>query len=340
MPSADTGTLGAATAAAILPRGVFTLSLDLELIWGTLDLFGPEGFRRSCEVERGMVVDRLLALLNEHDVSATWCVLGHLFLASCRRESGVAHPEIVRPRHAWVRGDWFAHDPAGDEASHPAFYGRSLVEKIRSCPIPQEIGSHSFSHVILGDAGCSRETAASELASCVRVAGEMGIVLRAFAFPRNSVGYVDLLPEYGFSCYRGPGPRWYERRGVPRRVRRLAHLADVIAAARPPVVLPRLAAPGLWNIPGSMIYFPMHGPRRHIPVSLRVQRARKGLQAAVHHRKVFHLWFHPTNLADEPDRMFAGLRRILDEARRLRREGLLDILTMSDLAARAEAGSG
>ena len=53
-------------------RGVLTISLDLELIWGTLDLFGPERFRRACEIERAVVIDRLLDLFTEFDVQATW----------------------------------------------------------------------------------------------------------------------------------------------------------------------------------------------------------------------------------------------------------------------------
>ena len=127
------------------PRGVFTLSLDFELLWGTVDLFGPGRFRRACEVERDIVVERLLGLLEEFEISATWCILGHLFLAACRRSGGRAHPDIVRPRHAWVRGDWLRHDPCTDETRAPLYYGRSLVEKIRACRVPQEIGSHSFS---------------------------------------------------------------------------------------------------------------------------------------------------------------------------------------------------
>ena len=43
-----------------LERGVFTVSLDFELIWGTLDLFGPERFRRACEIERSEVIDRVV----------------------------------------------------------------------------------------------------------------------------------------------------------------------------------------------------------------------------------------------------------------------------------------
>jgi peptidoglycan/xylan/chitin deacetylase (PgdA/CDA1 family) len=314
-----------------LPRGVFTLSLDFELIWGTLDLFGPEGFRYACEVERA-AVDRLLELLVEFDVAATWCIVGHLFLDRCSAQDGVKHPEIVRPQHAWTHVDWFDHDPGSSESADPIFYGRTLVERIRGCRVPQEIGSHSFSHVIFGDSGCSRACADSELGACVSAAKALGLSLRSFAFPRNSVGHLDLLRQHGFRVYRGPGPRFYERGESPGLLGRLAHLWDVVTAAEPPVVLPERGAFGLLNLPGSMIYFPMHGVRRHVPLELRVRRAVKGLEAAARERRVFHLWFHPTNLADEPDAMFAGLRAIFTHAHRLRERGRLDQLPMGAFA--------
>jgi peptidoglycan/xylan/chitin deacetylase (PgdA/CDA1 family) len=315
-----------------LDRGVFTLSLDFELIWGTLDR-GVETYREACEREHAYVVDRLLALLAEYEISATWCTLGHLFLESCAARDGVKHPEIVPPRHAWV-ADWFAQDPCGSEQTDPIFYGKSLVDRVVACEVPQEVGCHSFSHPIFGDPGCSRETAETELAECVRLARERGIEMQSFAFPRNRVGHLDVLREHGFSVYRGPDPAWYEDGRWPRPVKRLGHLLDVVAARRPPVVLPEEVLPGLWNLPGSMIYFPMHGRRRHIPLSVRVARASKGLDAAARKRRVFHLWFHPTNLAFETDAMFDGLRRIFERASNLRGEDRLWILPMRDVVAR------
>jgi peptidoglycan/xylan/chitin deacetylase (PgdA/CDA1 family) len=318
---------------ARLPRGVFTLSLDFELIWGTLDLFGPDRFREACRLERGVVFERLLGLLEEFEISATWCVLGHLLLDRCDSSGGPPHPEIVRPTHHWHPGDWFRHDPASDEARAPLFYGATLVERLRASRTPQEIGCHSFSHVIFGDRGCSRETARSEIAACVAAARPLGLELRSFAFPRNSVGHLDVLAEFGFRCYRGPSPTWFERRGSARPHERLGHLFDVLRAAEPPAVAPEPAAFGLINVPASMILFPMHGARRHIPVSRRIQRMQRGLEAAVRQRRVFHLWFHPTNLADEPELMFGALRTTLQQVRRLREQGALEVRTMGELAA-------
>ena len=320
-------------------RGVFTLSLDFELMWGTLDVAGPERFRKACELERALVIDRLLNLFTEFDISATWCVVGHLFLDHCAPRDGINHPDNARPSHAWADGDWFKHDPCGSEQTAPLFFGRSLIEKIRACPTPQEIGSHSFSHVIFGDEGCSRQVAESELEMCVALARAMEIDLRSFAFPRNQVGHLDVLRRHGISCYRGPEPNWYSSSKLPHAVKRLAHLWDVITAARPPVVMPETDEEGLLNIPGSMIYFPAHAWRRAIPISLRVKRAVKGLEAAARQKRVFHLWFHPINMADRMDAMFAGLRSILKRACELRERGEIAVLPMGAFASEAR-GTG
>lgn len=320
---------------ARLPRAVFTLSLDFELIWGTLDLLGPDGFRDDCLEERARVVDQLLALFVELDVRASWLVVGHLFLDRC---PDPRHPEIVRPAHAWMRGDWFAHDPGGDERTAPLFLARSLVERLRACPVPQEIGGHSFAHVIYGDAGCSREAARSDLDACVAAAAQMGLALTSFSFPRNRVGHRDLLSACGFRAYRSPEPRWYQRaRWAP--VGRAFHLADQVLARTPPAVLPRREADGLVAVPGSMIYFPMHGLRRFLPVSHRVRRARKGLRAAVREGRAFHLWTHPTNLAVRSGEMMSGLRTILEDVAALRERGDMEVRTMGELAALADGAA-
>ena len=315
-----------------LEKGIFTISLDFELIWGTVDLFGVESFREACELERREVVDRLLELFNQFRIPATWCTVGHLFLDKCEVSESKKHADVVRPQHAWHERDWFTHDPCSSEENDPLFYGKSLVEKIKNNSVKQEIGSHSFSHIIFGDEGCSSESARTDIAECVKAAEKFDIKLNSFAFPRDQVGHLDVLKEYGFTNYRGAIPKWYEHGENRSIVKRLAHLWDVVTAATPPTVLPEYEENGLINIPGSMIFFPMHGLRRHIPMSLRVKRARKGLDVAAKEKRIFHLWFHPTNMAFEIEKMFDGLRAILKYAAELREQGLMETLSMSEIA--------
>jgi len=313
-----------------LERGVFCLSLDFELAWGSRDLMAdPAPLLRRARITRERVFSALLALLQAREVVATWATVGHLFLDR-------GDPEalgLVPPRHAWRAAPWFEGVPAGSEAQHPAFYARSLVLRLRDAG--QEIGSHSFSHPIFGDPGCSRACAESDLARCVAEAEALGIELRSFVFPRNIPGHVDLLARHGFTCWRGQEPAWYHRRGVPGPVGRLAHFSHVARAARPPTVMPSRGAHGLWNIPASVSFLPIDGVRRLIPLGQRVRRCVRGIDQAARERRVCHLYLHPINLASDPPAMLAALERVLSHAARRRDAGDLEILSMGQIAARA-----
>ena len=311
-------------------RPTFVLSLDKELVWGSRDHTSAPNFDRKYPDLRGVVRD-LLTVLDEYAVPATWAVVGHLFLSSCAKDArGRAHPEIERPDYPWHPGDWFKADPCSDRARDPLWYGDDILDWIRNAKTPHEIGSHSFSHLIFGDAACSSVAAKSDLHACLEAARAKGITLKSFVFPRNREGHHQVLRDSGFTSYRGADPTWY--RDFPRTLRKMSHFADQALALTPPVSLPVETLPGLWNIPGSMMLLHRGGIRRSIPIQTRVTKAKAGLRRAVAEGKIFHLWFHPFNLAHDRIAMFEALRGILSEAARLRDSGALDVRTMTGVA--------
>ncbi|MFH1463036.1 MAG: polysaccharide deacetylase family protein [Pseudomonadota bacterium] len=317
-------------------RGVFVLSLDFELVWGSRDLVAdPTPLVQASRVVRREIFPRLLELLGELGIVATWATVGHLFLDGASPRGGSLHPGLVPPRHRWRRAPWLDGVPAGTEATEPAFYARSLVLQLRDAG--QEIGSHSFTHPIFGDPGCSHRTAETEIQRCQVAAAELGVPLRSFVFPRNRPGHLDVLARHGFTCWRGLEPVWYHRPGVPGLIRRAAHFAGVAAADCPPTVLPYRDGHGLWCIPASGSFLPLDGPRRAIPIARREESGIRGIDRAVLERRICHLWFHPINLAPAPRELLAGVARILRHAARLRDAGRLEILPMAAVAARAEA---
>lgn len=172
----------------------------------------------------------------------------------------------------------------------------------------------------------------TETAKCVQLAEERGLKLRSFVFPRNRVGHLPVLARHGFAVYRGPSPRWFDQPETPRLLRKIGHLADIFTARTPPAVEATPSVDGLVNLPASMLFTPAFGMRRFVPVWLRVLRARRGLREAVKQGKVFHLWFHPTDLAVRPEAMLQGLRQVLETADELRRAGELAILPMGAFA--------
>lgn len=313
-------------------RGVFCLSFDFELAWGERDLVADLApLLERARTTRARVFEPLVAKLEALGVVATWATVGSLFLGP-----GGAPPVstgLTAPRHGW-RPAWFDGIPPVSEAEHPELYARSLVLRLRDAG--QEIGSHSFTHPVFGDPGCSRECAASEVARCVQEAAALGITLRSFVFPRNVAGHADVLRANGFTCWRGLEPTWWRGARVPGPVSRLAHLAEVAVARTPPTVLPVRDRHGLWNIPSSCSFLPIDGVRRLIPLSQRVERCVRGIDQAALDRRISHLYLHPINLASDPAGMVRALGDVLEHAARLRDAGRLDILPMGAIAEAAE----
>ena len=315
-----------------LPRGVCVVSIDTEMAWGG-------AHRRGGPPDPGLDHEReaiasVLDVLARHGIAATWAVVGHLFLDACERDGGRPHPEVVRPDYPWLDGDWFDVDPCSTRSEAPSWYGRDVIAAIRACPVPQEIGCHSFAHALAGEPGCSPAAFASDLVACRALAGADGLALRSFVYPRNAVGHVEALAPAGFACYRGrQRPPFAGRPAAVRAALRLAERARPLAGS---AAVPERHPSGVWNVPQTFLFAPAER-RSRLPVALWARAPRARLRQAARERSLFHLWFHPSNVTADPDRVVPALDRICADAARLRDRGALDTLTMGALAERLEA---
>ena len=309
--------------------GYFLLTLDTELAWGTFDRGGVTKYGRLFERTRPCI-RRLLDLLDEYSIPATWAFVGHLLLDRCAREDGTTHPQVLRPSYSWYPGDWHSLDPATDLARDPFWYGTDILEWVRGRQVPHEIGTHTFSHVIMDDPACTREIAVSQLAACRRLHETHGLELTSLVFPRNRVAHLDVLREAGIVAYRGPEESWL--RSLRGKARRAGHFAHRLLALPPPTYrLDGRIQDGLVNLPASMLLLPYHGARRFIPAWSRLHQARAGILGAAKRGEIFHLSFHPFNLPTS-ERLFGILERIFRLVAELR--GRREILprTMTGMA--------
>lgn len=120
-----------------LRRGVFTISIDTELAWGSIHHPDPETYRDYSQERQ--VVDSLLKLFEKYQIAATWATVGHLFLNECHLESGGKHKEVMRPRYPWFDGDWFDADPCTDVSTSPLLLGRTLSKRSKHAPYPRRL---------------------------------------------------------------------------------------------------------------------------------------------------------------------------------------------------------
>jgi hypothetical protein len=313
---------------AVLTKGIFVLSMDVELGWGIIDKPERMEIRKRYLEQSRDCIEKILMLLEKYNMSATWAVVGHLFLEECSLTDGQKHADIPRSTYPWYSEDWFTASPCTNEREAPLWYGRDIIKKIIDCPVHQEVASHSFAHMIFGNENTKRETARADLSNCVREAGKVGLKLRSFVFPRNDVGYIDELHNFGFEAYRGVEPSWYVN--FPGNLKRVCHAIDQLFAICPPVSLPEFGHE-LYNIPASMFYLSMDKFRGLMPAKFRVIKAKRGIRKAIRDKKIFHLWFHPFNIATSQEKLLHGLEEIFKEVHSRREKGELDAKSMSEI---------
>lgn len=285
------------------------------------------------------VIERLLELFERYEVPATWAIVGHLFLDGCSGDGADRpHPEVLRPDYGWLDGDWFDIDPCSDVASAPHYYGSDIVRSIQSCAVPQEIASHSFSHMIMDDPGVSVDVFASELAASRAEARRHGVELQSFVYPRNAIAHRDRLAATGFTSYRGGRPS-RPFAGRPGWLRRTLGVVDRVRPLPGSAVWPEMEPSGLVNVAQTYLFAPDVKGRR-LPPTLWARFPAARVRQAARQRALCHLWFHPYNITAAPDRALTALETVCRTMARERDRGRLDLLTMAQVSDRVRRDRG
>jgi peptidoglycan/xylan/chitin deacetylase (PgdA/CDA1 family) len=286
--------------------GIFILSLDTEIAWGTYGATAIARQQHTFDHYRPLL-RRLVDLLDQYAIPATWAVVGHLFL---NQDSHDAVPLRV-PEHP----DWY-HAP-------------DAIEMIRSAHTTHDIGTHTFTHAFADEVtpGVWHE----ELRTCARLHHEHNLPLHSLVYPRNHIAYIETLNQYGIIAYRGAEQKWYRQpSGVVGRV--LSYLDYLLAL--PPVTYDPATlrvSENLVNLPASQFLMSYDGMRGWIPTTSRVRQARLGIERAIQRNHLYHLWFHPFNLGSS-EKMYAALEQILREVAQRRDMGDLRVMTMTQAA--------
>lgn len=309
-------------------KGVFVVSLDTELGWGTFDVGKVEQYEPAY-LETPAIASDLCQLFETYDITATWGLVAHL-LEDCEGH----HDEGPEPSYAWL-DSWYGSLPCVTGVDRSLWYAPQLLEIIRNCSTEQEVGLHGYTHMLLGETGCSREAAQREVRLAVNTLEAHGITPRSYIFPRNRIGYRDILAEHGMRAYRGRDSRWFERHSMPALARKPFRYLDEALIRAPPVVEPRYHD-GILEIPGSQVFRPYHDGWQWTPPGSQRRRAIAGLNRAAEQGGVFHLRFHPFDLGFDAPRLLDNLKRIFEHAAALRNDGDLVSLSMNEVAKTTE----
>ena len=306
-------------------HGYFVFSLDTELAWGYLWSRGAarRGFRNAA-VERA-AIRRLLDLMDEYGVRATWAFTGHLFYESCE-ECAICPIMDLKGRDARFERIWGTGDAM--------WYGPDILEAVVSRNSGHEIACHGYTHRYFDK--LTKEEARFEIHEWLRLADRRGLPHYSMIFPQGRIHHLDLFREAGFICYRGKDVR-HPALAVPLVGKLLNRLNLKLALLPPQVYEPRRDASGLVNIPSSQWIFRTHRGLEsaldwlRLPY-LRLVPAARAIRKAAETRQVIHLWAHPHEF--RTDRDFEKLRFLFRHFAAHAREGTIQSITMADLAKR------
>ncbi|MDR7130613.1 peptidoglycan/xylan/chitin deacetylase (PgdA/CDA1 family) [Algoriphagus sp. 4150] len=305
-----------------MSHGIFTISLDFELLWGIFDKVGtgydPAYFRYTREI-----IPDMLEVFARNEIKATWATVGMLFAENeeeWRHYSPIQVPSYRDPKLS-------AYEFVKKAGLNPAVhFAPELVKAIIDTP-GQELASHTFAHYYTLMRGQSPEQFRRDLQAAQRISREkFGVSLKSLVFPRNHINelYLPICLEEGFTQVRSNPGNWYwqetQHEDLSKKWFRSADCFFPIGkkTAYPKTQLMRLDNEPLL-IPASRILRPISKSNKLFN-SVRLNRIKKEMFAAAKTNEIYHLWWHPHNFATDPLAAMSELNEIITHFGYLRSE--------------------
>ena len=301
------------------PRVVW--SLDFELRWGMHDLLGMDrnAYRTNLEGARE-AVPQLLHLFVQRGVRATWATVGAL---ACNDWDEYFRLAPSPPRYADSRR---AFDPryADLDPDGVLHFAPELVRLI-SQTNGQDLGTHTFSHIFLGERGVTQKDVQADHAAVTGLFRErLSTVPTSLVFPRNQVAFLNFYRANGITAWRDNERSWYlnQTKYARHPISRALRIADALT--------PFWTRGGRFSEGATTstlfvrVTLPEIAWKAHLAkVAAEVRRMGRDT--------VLHFWLHPHNVGGNLRRGMARIVQVLDTIDKYAREGAV-YASMRDLA--------
>jgi len=299
-------------------RGVFTLSLDCEGLWGMADDAAVVSSGVITDVSLAEAYKIILRALGQNDLVATAAFVS----AFACEEDVLRENAALFDQLAALNPEWFFSIVS--RLNTGALDGWRGARHYRAMAAAgHEMAWHGATHQPLWD-GASEESIELEFALAERLFEALGQRPETVVFPRNRVGHLPALKKAGFKTYRdSPGHGMLSR---------MANLLGELNAFAGCDMVPAKLTDG-WRVcrPGNFLNWPS-GVRAVVPLAVTIASWKSMLRDAAQRGGHVHMWFHPHNLITAPA-MRDSFEAIIDFVGELTRTGDLANLTMAQSVA-------
>jgi len=311
----------------MLKTGIFTLSIDFEFAWGLIDQCLTDE-KKDLTAKELTISETLLSLFDAYNIPVTWAIVGHLLDDNWNYGDFFAHKEYNRPIYKNEKTDWFINAPKKSEKNNLIWFDKEkFIQKIVNSTVNHEIASHSYAHLNYSDE-ITKKNVEVDVDNAKRIHQKYKLEFETFVFPYNLEGYHNVLKNAGIEIFRGKSRRYYS--SLPDKVQRIFNILDYFLPIDR-TVLPEIHNSGLINIPDSMLLLGRNGLRKFLPRTLLLNKGIKGINMAAKKRRIFHLWFHPSNFSYETDKQFEIIDLMLRKVVALRENNQIEVLPLKKI---------
>lgn len=293
--------------------GKFIISLDFELHWGAAEKWDLKT-KAHCFNQTRILIPQMLELFKKYSIHATWATVGFLF-AKNKKQLLEFMPQ-QRPSYDNKSLSYYSLIDKGligdDEENDPYHYASSIIEKIIETP-HQELATHTFSHYYCNEIGQQPEEFDADLKAAQNLSIQnFNTKLHTLVFPRNQFNenYLDIAYRNGIKVVRSNPDVWFWNK--QNKLSPLMRAIDTIASISPSLTFDlqkHINFPLL--LPASRFLRP-YSAKETLIQSLKIKRIKNEMTYAAIHKRGYHLWWHPENFGDFPEKNLQQLEDILN----------------------------
>lgn len=310
-------------------NGAFVLTLDFELMWGAIN--------SECDVERGFaqrtqkmdeILPKLLDLFQEYGIHVTWATVGAIACRNIEKALEMMDYELIYPENGFNVKEYIRN--IENEKIHflPGFFEK--IAKVDG----QYIGSHTFSHFYVAEYPNCESVLKEEIDTSVKLLNRYNDI-QSIVFPKNQVddALLKVVDKCGLTCYRGKqvGSRFNKE----NKISKIARFIDAYfpLCGRNDYGYGQIKTGNLYNIQASRFFRTYFKPLGVLEW-LKILRIKREMLRAARDGCVYHLWFHPHNLATDVEFNLNQLKKIFKIYLRLNEKYGFESLAMEEVASK------
>ncbi|MCM8570478.1 polysaccharide deacetylase family protein [Gramella jeungdoensis] len=311
-------------------NGYLIISLDFELLWGVFDVIDYSSKKRYF-INTRQVIPEILKSFEDKGIHSTWATVGMLFNENWDEwKSNI--PESIPAYHNRALSAYdFGMNHYNDGIEELCF-APELVRHISEIP-GQEIGTHTYSHYYCMEPGQDLENFRADISKAVSLASKFNIQLKSLVFPRNQISedYLEICRDLGIVNVRSNPYSWYwEDVRSDSIVTRLGRTGDAyIPLGEKTYRLNELKDKKPIEQMASRFLRPSE--ETDLLRRLKLNRVKREMETAAKKNKIYHLWWHPHNFGDHPERSMRDLNEILSHFVSLHKDYNFQSLNMAEL---------